>query len=88
MAELEREVGLALVAQAMSSSASVPNSLRPHSVKALPGKGHSQDNHSETTSSRPQPRDASRPGTPDQGLKEREQQEAQVVAEPPGRRNV
>jgi hypothetical protein len=88
MAELEREVGLALVAQAMSSSASAPSSPRPRSVEALPGKGHSQDDRSETTGSRPQPRDASRPGTPDQGLEEREQREAQVVAEPPGRRNV
>src|SRR6266536_2425361 len=80
MAELEREVGLALVAQVMSSPASVPNSPRPpRSVEAPQDEGQSQD-RSETTGSRPEePRDASRPGTPAQGLEEREQRETRVV---------
>src|SRR5579859_8131784 len=82
MVELEKEVGLALVEQAMLSSASAPNSLHPPClVKAPQDKGQSQD-HSKTASSTPEElRDASRPSTPAQGL-EREQRETQVVAEP------
>jgi hypothetical protein len=84
MAELEKDVGLALVEQAMSS-ASAPNSSRPpRSVEAPRDEDQSQ-NRSETTGSRPEePRDASRLGTPTQGLEEREQRETQAVAEPLG----
>jgi hypothetical protein len=82
MAELEREVRLALVDQVQSTSARAPNSPRPCSVEASQDRIQSRE-CTETTGSRPEtPRDASRPGTPAQGHEDWEQRETRVVETP------
>jgi hypothetical protein len=84
IAELEREVGLALVDQVQSIAARAPNSPRSRSVEALQDGIQSRE-CTETTGSRlEEPRDASRPGNLAQGLEEWEQRETRVV-ETPGR---
>jgi hypothetical protein len=84
MAELEKELGLALVEQVNSSSASAPSSPRPRSVQASQDESKSRES-TEITGSRPEElRDTSRHGTPAQGLEEWEQRETRVV-ETPGR---
>jgi len=85
MAELEKELGLALVEQVNSSSPSVPSSPRRSSVEATQDKIKSRE-RTETTGSRlEEPRDASRHGTPVQGLEEWEQLETRMVVEKWGR---
>ncbi|HYU71966.1 MAG TPA: hypothetical protein VEL31_04730 [Ktedonobacteraceae bacterium] len=87
MAELEKELGPAL--QTMPSSASVPNSSRPPcSVEAPQVEGQSQNRSETSGSTLEEPRDASRPGNPAQGLEEREQRETWAVAELLGRSDV
>jgi hypothetical protein len=64
IAELEKELELALVEQVNSSSASAPSSLCPRSVKAPQDEIKSRE-RTETTSSRLEElRDASRHSTP------------------------
>jgi hypothetical protein len=66
-----------------SSSTCAPSSPRPHSVDAPYNKINTQE-HTETTGSRPEElRDASRHGTPAQGLEDWEQQGTQAVGETP-----
>lgn len=85
---MENELGLALVEQVNSSSASAPSSPRLRSVEASQDESLSQE-RTETTASRPdEPRDASRHGTPAQGLEKWEQLETRVAAEPLGRRDL
>jgi hypothetical protein len=86
MAELEGELGLALVEQVNSSSASAPGSpCPPRSVEASQDESQSRK-RSEATGSRPEDlRDASRYGTSDQGL-ECEQRENRVVVKIAGGR--
>ena len=88
MAELEKELGLALVEQVDSSSPSTPSSPRPRSVEAPQDEIKSRE-RTETTGSRPEElRDASRHGTPAQGLEEWEQRETRMVVEKLGRREL
>jgi hypothetical protein len=78
MAELEKELGLALIEQGDLLSASVLTSPSPHSVEAPQDEIRSRE-HSETTGGRPEElRDASQRGTPAQGLEEWEQRESEV----------
>jgi hypothetical protein len=80
MAELDKELGLALIEQGNLSSASAPTSLRPRSVEAQQVEIHSQE-HTETTGSRPEElQDTSRHGTA-QSLEEWEQLETEEVVE-------
>lgn len=81
MAELEKELGLALEEQQVeSSSAGTPTSPSPRSVEAPQDETQSRD-RTETTGSRPEElQDTSRHGTA-QGLEEWEQQETEVVVE-------
>jgi hypothetical protein len=81
MAELEKELGLALKEQQVeSSSASTPTSPIPRSVEAPPDETQSQE-RTKTTGSRPEElQDTSRHGTA-QGLEEWELQETEVVVE-------
>jgi hypothetical protein len=82
MAELEKELGLALEEQQVESlSTSTPTPPSPRSVEALQDQIQSRE-RSETTGSRPEElRDASRRSTPAQDLEWWEQQETQVVVE-------
>lgn len=85
IAELEKELELALVEQVNSSSASAPSSPRPRSVDAPQDEIRGREG-TETIGSRPEElRDASRHGTPAQGREEWEQQETQVVVETLGK---
>jgi hypothetical protein len=79
MAELEKELGLALGEQQVkSSSASIPTSSSPRSAETLQDEIQSRE-RSETTVSRPEKlRDVSRHGTA-QGLEEWEQRETEVA---------
>jgi hypothetical protein len=87
MAELEAEVALALLEEANSSSTSAPSSPR-HSVDPPQDKINTQE-HTETAGSRPEElRDATRHGTPSQGLEEWKQQETQVVGGSLARREL
>ena len=88
MAELEKELGLALGEQQVESlSARTATSPSPRSAEAAQDEIQSPE-RSETTSSRPEDlRDACRCGTPAQGLKW-EQRETWVVIEPLGRREL
>ncbi|KAF8846493.1 hypothetical protein BDZ45DRAFT_454874 [Acephala macrosclerotiorum] len=80
MAELERELELALEEQGNSSSASAPTSSHPRSVEALQDEIQSRE-RSETPGSRPEElQDASRHGTA-QGLEEWGRRETEVVVE-------
>jgi len=80
MAELEKELGLALGEQQVkSSSAGTPTSPSPRSAEASQDEIQSRE-RSETTGSRPEElQDACRHGTPAQGLEEWEQRESEVV---------
>jgi hypothetical protein len=79
IAELEKELGLALEEQQVeSSSAGTPTSPRPRSVEAPPDETQSRE-RTKTTGSRPEElQDTSRHGTA-QGLEEWELQETEVV---------
>jgi hypothetical protein len=81
MAELEKELGLALKKQRVESlSAGTPTSPRPRSVEAPHDETQSRE-HTETTSSRLEElQNTSRHGAA-QGLEEWEQQETEVVVE-------
>jgi hypothetical protein len=80
MAELEKELELALVKQVDSSSASAPSPSRPRSVEAPQDEVKSRE-RTETTGSGPEElRDVSRHGT-GQGLEEWEQWETEAVVE-------
>ncbi|KAE8440871.1 hypothetical protein EG329_006358 [Mollisiaceae sp. DMI_Dod_QoI] len=80
MAELEKELELALAEQGNSPSASAPTPSRPRSVEAPQDEIQSRE-RTETTGSRPEElQDASRHGTA-QGLEEWERQETEMVAE-------
>ena len=80
MAELEKELGLALGEQQVkSSSAGTPTSPSPRSAEASQDEIQSRE-RSEATGSRPEElQDACRHGTPAQGLEEWEQRESEVV---------
>jgi len=81
MAELEKELGLALREQGDSLFAGAPTSPSPYSVEALQDEIQSRE-RSETTGGRPEElRDASRRGPPAQGLEWWEQRETEVVVE-------
>ncbi|CZR56350.1 uncharacterized protein PAC_06238 [Phialocephala subalpina] len=85
MAELEKEVELALVEQVNSSTASALSSPRPRSVEEPQGEIKCRE-RTETTGSKPEElRDASRHGTPAQSLEDWDQRETQVVVETLGR---
>jgi hypothetical protein len=88
MAELEKELGLALGEQQVeSSSAGTPTSPSPRSAEAPQDEIQSRE-RSETTGSRPEElRDACRRGTPAQGL-EWEQRETRVAVESLGGREL
>jgi hypothetical protein len=82
---LEKELGLALIEQGNSSSASAPTSPRPHSAEAPQDETQSRERTETTTGSKPEElqeelQDVSRHGTA-QGLEEWEQQETEVVVE-------
>ena len=78
MAELEKELGLALEEQVKSSSASAPTSPSPRSVEAPQDEIQSRE-RSEATGSRPEElQEVSRHGTA-QGLEEWEHRESEVV---------
>ncbi|CZR65235.1 uncharacterized protein PAC_15135 [Phialocephala subalpina] len=80
MAELEKELELALSEQGNSPSASAPTPSRPRSVEAPQDEIQSRE-RTETTGSRPEElQDASPHGTA-QGLEEWEQRETEVAAE-------
>jgi hypothetical protein len=80
MAELEKELELALAEQGNSPSGSAPTPSRPCSVEVLQNEIQSRE-RTETTGSRPKKlQDASRHSTA-QGLGEWKQQETEMVAE-------
>jgi len=80
MAEFEKELGLVLIEQGNSSSASAPTSLRPRSIEASQDEIQNRE-HTETTGSRPEElQEVSRHGTA-QGFEEWEQRETEVVVE-------
>jgi len=86
MAKMARELGSFLGEQINILSLNASNLPRPRSVEALPDKSQNRE-RTETIRRLEDPQDASRHGTPVQGLGW-EQQETQVVVETLGRREL
>jgi hypothetical protein len=86
MAKMARELGLFLGEQISILSANASSLPRPRSVEALLDESQSRE-RAETIGRLEDPQDASRHGTPAQGLGW-EQQETQVVVETLGRREL